>query len=321
MRPAARRSAGLITVLALTGAACTGGGTSNVSGPSITRSSGTATRAATSARIVFTSERDGHGQIYVMNADGTGQANLSSRGESGRGDVRDGDVACSRDGRRLAFLRSTSSGDFVTVWIMEADGSNQTELLPTQVKTYPYEFKPWGSLLNEIEWWSDGAAIGFGDPHHGLRVFRLGESSDHLLEVRGLLGGWSPDRTKAVLGGEHIIVMSADGTLDQLTEGPARDAAPDWSPDGSKIVFESSGRDGKYDADIFVMNADGSGLKRLTTDGGQDAAPAWSPDGSLIAFESDRDGDREVFVMNADGTGQTPLTSDEVGDGHPCWLP
>jgi Tol biopolymer transport system component len=69
--------------------------------------------------------------------------------------------------------------------------------------------------------------------------------------------------------------------------------------------------------DIYVMNADGSGVQRLTTDPADDIDPAWSPDSQRIVFASRRDGNFEIYVMNADGTGQTRLTHDEGNDFGP----
>jgi len=66
----------------------------------------------------------------------------------------------------------------------------------------------------------------------------------------------------------------------------------------SKIAFHSD-RDG--DEEIFVMNADGTGVTQLTDNDDGDWHPAWSPNGMKIAFESDRDGNNEIFVMNLDG--------------------
>ena len=66
-----------------------------------------------------------------------------------------------------------------------------------------------------------------------------------------------------------------------------------------KIAFHSN-RDG--DGEIFVMNADGTGVQQLTDNNDSESFPAWSPSGKKIAFSSDRYGDSEIFVMNADGS-------------------
>jgi Tol biopolymer transport system component len=116
-----------------------------------------------------------------------------------------------------------------------------------------------------------------------------------------------------------VYVMDADGSgQTRLTNDPAWDGYPAWSPDGSKIAFESS-RDGN--AEIYVMNADGTGQTRITNDPAWDAQPAWSRDGSEIAFVSDRDGNNEIHVMNADGSGETNLTNSAGSDSFPAWSP
>ena len=69
---------------------------------------------------------------------------------------------------------------------------------------------------------------------------------------------------------------------------------PMYSPNGLKLVFIST-HDG--DPEIFVMNADGSGLKKLTDNTAVDAAPSWSPDGNKIVFTSDRGGSFELYRM------------------------
>jgi len=91
---------------------------------------------------------------------------------------------------------------------------------------------------------------------------------------------------------------------------------PCFSPDGTKIAFESY-RDGDFE--IYVMNADGSNQTRLTNNGGLN--PCFSPDGTKIAFVSDRDGDFEIYVMNADGSNQTNITNNPGGDYSPSWGP
>ena len=73
---------------------------------------------------------------------------------------------------------------------------------------------------------------------------------------------------------------------------------------------------------VYVVNADGSGVRNLTPKPmGAYAAPAWSPDGQKIAFAGERDGNSEIYLMNADGSGQRNLTLDPAYDGDPGWSP
>jgi TolB protein len=88
--------------------------------------------------------------------------------------------------------------------------------------------------------------------------------------------------------------------------------------DGTEIAFFGD-RDGN--AEIYVMNPDGTGLRRLTEEPTDDVLPAWSPDGAKIAFVSSRDGNEELYVMNADGTHVTRLTNDPSDDVDPVWSP
>jgi TolB protein len=121
-------------------------------------------------------------------------------------------------------------------------------------------------------------------------------------------------------GDSEIFLINEDGTnAKNLTNNPADDAAPAWSPDGKKIAFQSN-REGAIA--LYVMDADGGNVKRLTSDAVFDCLPAWSPDGTKIAWvRSLRPGNNEIFVMAADGTGQRNLSNRPGRDNNPAWSP
>lgn len=104
----------------------------------------------------------------------------------------------------------------------------------------------------------------------------------------------------------------------RLTSDPAADLEPRLSPDTRQIVFTSK-RSGNYD--IWLMNADGSGLRQLTNDPATDSAPAWSPDGTLIAFTSARGNNTDVYVLALNSGALTRLTTQTDYDGEPAWSP
>lgn len=116
---------------------------------------------------------------------------------------------------------------------------------------------------------------------------------------------------ECVTGGEIVFVSDREGNTDiyrmdtdgdnivNLTQDPADDYSPRWSPDGTQIAFAST-RAGA--ADIYVMDADGGNVQRLTfNDEYGDDFPIWSADGTQIAYTSYASGDGDIYVIDADG--------------------
>jgi TolB protein len=116
--------------------------------------------------------------------------------------------------------------------------------------------------------------------------------------------------------------MDSDGTRQRrLTGSSARDSNPDWSPDGTRLVFQSN-RDRNSD-DLYAIQSDGSQLECLTTGPTADWTPAWSPDGSQIAFTiANYDNGREdIAVLDLETAVIARFVISDSFDIEPDWQP
>lgn len=136
---------------------------------------------------------------------------------------------------------------------------------------------------------------------------------------------WAPDGralayTSYARGYPDIAVSYLfQGTLTRpaTTASSANNYLPAWSPDGTRIAFMSS-RDGN--SEVYVVNVDGTNVRRLTNHPAQDVTPTWSPAGNQIAFTSDRSGSPQIYLVDADGLNLRRLTSESYAD-RPTWAP
>ncbi|RUL88626.1 hypothetical protein TsocGM_06325 [Tautonia sociabilis] len=130
------------------------------------------------------------------------------------------------------------------------------------------------------------------------------------------LGGVFRNGGTAEDGRPELGRSVAPETLVRLTDAEGYDAEGSYSPDGKQIVFTSF-RDG--DADIYVMDADGSHVRQITNAPGYDGGPFFSPDGSKLIYRSDRGQNDllQIFINTLDGQNERQLTDNE----HVNWGP
>ncbi len=337
------------------------------------------------AKVVFYSQRkldgtdaanaNGTNNIWSVSTDATGLMPLTSVTASMAESYL---PQWSPDGAKIAFYSSrkldgTDAPNLNTtfnIWRLNADGSG---LMPLTNATSN------GTWSEDPQWSPDSTQVAFvarrnidGTDSVGVRnVWRVNASGTLLRLITNATSSrigtftpqWSPDGTKVVFASNrkldgtdavntnetfNIWRANADGTgLMPLTNATALRAwseSPQWSPDGTKVVFDSNRKLDGSDAantnntyNIWQVNADGTGLRLITNATANMASsvvPQWSPDGTKIAFYSARklDGSdaaspnntSNIWRVNADGTGLMPLTTTTAVGAHnssPRWSP
>ena len=249
------------------------------------------TLQASAEQIVFYSSRDGDPEIYVMNADGSDVRQLTDNSKSDWG------PDLSPDEEQIAFYSEDEDGD-LEIYVMNADGSDVRQLTDNSKED------------RSPDWSPDGERIAFysEDEDGDLEIYVMNADGSDVRQLTDNSKGdwdpdWSPDGERIAFhseddGGDleiYVLDVETPSNVTQLTHNDAVDAAANWSPDGERIAFYST-RDG--DAEIYVMNADGSEVRYLTDNFRGDWDPVWSPDGERLAFVSNRDVDFEIYVLD-----------------------
>ena len=252
---------------------------------------------ATKDQIVFHSNRNSLYDIFIVNADGSNQRQLTQNVGNNF------DPSLSRDGTKIVFT-SDRSGNH-EIFVMDVDGSNQEQLTDNRF------------VDGDGAWSPDGTQIVFTTNRYGnyeIAVINAdrssGENARRLTTTshQDRSPAWSSDGSKIVFihnyGGDfEIALMNTDGSnVRTLTSNPGDDEAPAWSSDGSKIAYSRGNPDPSRvnDFDIVVMDADGSNTRRILDTSTTEKSPVWSPDDTQIAFHSIRSNrDIEIWVMDA----------------------
>jgi Tol biopolymer transport system component len=119
----------------------------------------------------------------------------------------------------------------------------------------------------------------------------------------------------------QVCVITSEGLGKRLilTNTATLNQFPKWSPDGSKIVFVSGINE---NADICMINSDGSGYRKLTDKPGNDSDPSFSPDGTKLVYRATVNEKHLIVIMNIAGTDpHTIIAADSVYRGYPVWSP
>jgi TolB protein len=118
---------------------------------------------------------------------------------------------------------------------------------------------------------------------------------------------------------KEIYTMDFDGESQRrVTFSHTLSLAPDWSPDGRKIVYQSYEKD---TPGVFLVGKDGTDKIRVPLSTQLNASPSFSPDGKTIAFCGSVKGNPEIFTVQSDGTGLKRLTENVAIDSTPRWSP
>ena len=263
------------------------------------------TRLAVAAEVLLPSGGISPAAIVVLPAAG-GQARMLTGGN------RDLEPQWARDGSRIAFVRAGR------IYTVAATGGK-----PIAMTRPPRGPLGVGLYDGHPAWSPDGRLLGFARgpgegsfrelwvmPAQGGAARRVRKDDAHVQIPTSATVAWSADSrsllttTQLVNNDSDIFTVEPDGSgRRQLTKNDVDDADPSFSPDGRSIAFVRVLRCDPINEcstpALFVMRADGSGVRRLITRwNGEEFAPSWSPDGSRIVFSRRTpDGDDALFSL------------------------
>jgi Tol biopolymer transport system component len=253
-------------------------------------------------------EPEVYSEVWVMNGDGSAQTRLIEAADGFEFSA----AVWSPDGTRIAYTRDKPperlgvNTDDQAIWICSADGTNRRLLIDGIGWYWLPKWSPDGQwIVYTIDGQrGPGAAAGVAAPDFGF----------------GQPPGFGQPQSVAPNVDVWRIRSDGSGAPERLTEDPAEDRAGVYSPDGRRLLFDSTRAAGR--TGIYVMDADGSHTVRATFFG-DDWGGTWSPDGTRIAFNANPSGGPyDIYVTNFPVTG-TPvrLTDDPESDARPSWSP
>ncbi len=277
-------------------------------------------------KIVFGSDASGNNDIWVMNEDGTGRVQLTSDS------VHEAAPKWSPDGTKIAYKKVSGNG-VNEIWIMDADGSNQYQL------THAYDNgAQYG--VSTYAWYPDGTKIayvaGYDFVEDKIFTINLDGTGNAILidhpNAKDIEVDVCPADPNKIVYMYDIYNWSCyreihlwDGVNDTLlvpNDGYG-DRYPRFSPDCSKIIWgmaTGTGCSTGSIANIWAMNADGTGMYQVTDNSATSISigwASWSADATRIFYHSNETGNLEIYVVNIDGTGKRRLTNTPENEFDP----
>ena len=277
------------------------------------------------SKIAITSTRDNPtgnplltAEIYLIDPDGSNPQRLTNNSYG------DSFPMLSPDGKKIVFDSNRLTADSGTLnisdlFVMDADGTNQELLTRGSSATWSPDGKDIVFHASASYYESGGART--GTP---TRIDPGAATTDSDLFVANAddLAAAHNVRKKTELA------TNITNTPDQIEDDADWSASPTAAPGGQSIVFTSHPVTDhpvlSNQAEIYVINPDGTGRLQLTDNDYEERGPSWSPDGTRILFSGRIGGgsaDFEICVMNADGTGVQQLTDNTVPDLTASWSP
>lgn len=263
-------------------------------------------------KITFVSDRGGTPDLFVINADGTRELQLTHTPEP------EGAEQWSADGKQILFSSLTNNTSHI--FAIDPDGKNQREIgsVPGRAPTLSPDGQRW--LYMAGTWTATRLMVSDLD---GSNAKQLTDGSSIAWNNH-----WSPDGKRIAFTGRDtpqselaVFVMNADGSSSRkLTNIPLAEGGaqwPVWSPDGRRLAIQVNSRLQKNSAHIWIVDVATGRANKLAAHSQPyvDETPSWFPDGKQIAFQSNRTGKMEVWVMKTNGQGARQVT------GLPPYMP